>query len=48
MAGGAVPVASAAMSDRHMYLHEYVDVVGEGAMRYMEHTVGSTRAGAKS
>ena len=23
-----------------MYLHEYVDIVGEGAMRYMEHTVG--------
>jgi hypothetical protein len=40
MAGGTGPVVSAAMSDRHMYLHEYVDIVGEGAMRYMEHTVG--------
>jgi hypothetical protein len=24
---------------RNVYLHEYVDIVGEGAMRYMEHTV---------
>jgi hypothetical protein len=28
------------MSGRNLYLHEYIDVVGEGAMRYMEHTVG--------
>jgi hypothetical protein len=26
--------------DRDLYLHEYVDIVGEGAMRYMEHTAG--------
>lgn len=25
--------------DRALFLHEYVDIVGEGAMRYMEHTV---------
>jgi len=24
---------------RSLYLHEYVDIVGEGAMKYMEHTV---------
>jgi hypothetical protein len=23
---------------RNLYLHEYIDIVGEGAMRYMEHT----------
>jgi hypothetical protein len=28
------------MSGRNLYLHEQIDVVGEGAMRYMEHTVG--------
>lgn len=27
------------MATRNLYLHEYVDIVGEGAMRYMEHTV---------
>ena len=27
------------MPARNLYLHEYVDIVGEGAMRYMEHTV---------
>ncbi|HEY7438922.1 MAG TPA: hypothetical protein VIC35_05950 [Acidimicrobiia bacterium] len=26
------------MADRALYLHEYVDIVGEGAMQYMEHT----------
>jgi hypothetical protein len=31
---------SAAVTDRELYLHEYVDIVGEGAMRYMEHTAG--------
>ena len=31
---------SGAVTDRNLYLHEYVDIVGEGAMRYMEHTVG--------
>ncbi len=25
---------------RTLFLHEYVDIVGQGAMRYMEHTVG--------
>lgn len=25
---------------RALFLHEYVDIVGEGSMRYMEHTVG--------
>jgi hypothetical protein len=34
------PVVSAAVADRELYLHEYVDIVGEGAMRYMEHTAG--------
>jgi len=28
------------MAGRNLYLHEYVDIVGEGAMQYMEHTVG--------
>jgi hypothetical protein len=38
---------SAAVTDRELYLHEYVDIVGEGAMRYMEHTAGfNTDAGA--
>ena len=27
------------MPDRNVYLHEYIDIVGEGAMAYMEHTV---------
>lgn len=27
------------MSGRNLYLHELIDIVGEGAMRYMEHTV---------
>jgi len=27
------------MATRNLYLHEYIDIVGEGAMRYMEHTV---------
>jgi hypothetical protein len=27
------------MAARNLYLHEYIDIVGEGAMRYMEHTV---------
>jgi hypothetical protein len=27
-------------ADRDLFLHEYVDIVGEGAMRYMEHTAG--------
>ena len=31
---------SGAVTDRALYLHEYVDIVGEGAMRYMEHTAG--------
>ncbi len=26
--------------DRDLFLHEYVDIVGEGAMRYMGHTAG--------
>jgi hypothetical protein len=26
--------------DRALFLHEYIDIVGEGAMRYMEHTAG--------
>ncbi len=26
------------MVARNLYLHEYIDIVGEGAMRYMEHT----------
>jgi hypothetical protein len=26
------------VSDRNVYLHEYIDIVGEGAMPYMEHT----------
>src|ERR1700694_3669320 len=28
------------MPDRDLYLHEYVDIVGARAMRYMEHTAG--------
>ncbi len=28
------------MPERNLYLHELIDIVGEGAMRYMEHTVG--------
>lgn len=28
------------MPERRLYLHEYVDIVGEGAMAYMEHTIG--------
>src|SRR5256714_1018122 len=28
------------MAERNVYLHEVIDIVGEGAMRYMEHTVG--------
>lgn len=40
MAQTVGPVVSAAMNDRAMFLHEYVDIVGEGAMRYMEHTAG--------
>lgn len=28
------------MAERNLYLHELIDIVGEGAMRYMEHTVG--------
>jgi hypothetical protein len=33
--------------DRDLFLHEYVDIVGEGAMRYMEHTVAfDVEAGA--
>jgi hypothetical protein len=28
------------MPDRNLYLHELIDIVGEGAMRYMEHTAG--------
>ena len=28
------------MPERNLYLHEVIDIVGEGAMRYMEHTVG--------
>ena len=28
------------MAERNLYLHEVIDIVGEGAMRYMEHTVG--------
>lgn len=28
------------MPGRNLYLHEQIDIVGEGAMRYMEHTVG--------
>jgi hypothetical protein len=28
------------MTERNLYLHEMIDIVGEGAMRYMEHTVG--------
>jgi hypothetical protein len=32
---------------RDLYLHEYIDIVGEGAMRYMEHTAGfDVEAGA--
>jgi hypothetical protein len=27
-------------ADRALFLHEYIDIVGEGAMRYMEHTAG--------
>jgi hypothetical protein len=27
------------VSTRNVYLHEYIDIVGEGAMPYMEHTV---------
>ncbi len=35
------PVVSATVAGhRDLFLHEYVDIVGEGAMRYMEHTVG--------
>ncbi|MGZ6977886.1 MAG: hypothetical protein ACXVJW_07245 [Acidimicrobiia bacterium] len=35
------------MAGRDLYLHEYVDIVGEGAMRYMEHTAGfNTEAAA--
>ena len=30
---------SGAVVERNLYLHEYVDIVGEGAMRYMDHTV---------
>ena len=37
------PVVSAAVTDRELFLHEYVDIVGEGAMRYMEHTAGLQR-----
>jgi hypothetical protein len=28
------------MVERNLYLHELIDIVGEGAMRYMAHTVG--------
>jgi hypothetical protein len=28
------------MAERNLYLHELIDIVGEGAMRYMAHTVG--------
>ena len=28
------------MPERNLYLHEAIDIVGEGAMRYMEHTAG--------
>src|SRR2546423_15596213 len=28
------------MAERNLYLHELIDIVGEGAMRYMEHTAG--------
>jgi hypothetical protein len=28
------------MSQRNLYLHEFIDIVGEGAMRYMAHTAG--------
>jgi len=31
---------SPAVPERNLYLHEQIDLVGEGAMRYMEHTVG--------
>jgi hypothetical protein len=37
---------SAAVTDRDLFLHEYVDIVGEGAMRYMEHTAGFDTDGA--
>lgn len=33
-------MSAAVTTDRALYLHEYVDIVGEGAMRYMEHTAG--------
>jgi hypothetical protein len=34
------------MPNRNLYLHELIDIVGEGAMRYMEHTVGFNAKGA--
>jgi hypothetical protein len=34
------------MPDRELYLHEYVDIVGEHAMRYMEHTARFDTAAA--
>jgi hypothetical protein len=34
------------MPERNVYLHELIDIVGEGAMRYMEHTVGFNAEGA--
>jgi hypothetical protein len=34
------------MPERNLYLHELIDIVGEGAMRYMEHTVGFNAEGA--
>jgi hypothetical protein len=47
MTSDAGPVVSAAVADRDLFLHEYVDIVGEGAMRYMEHTAGfNTEAAA--
>jgi hypothetical protein len=34
------------LAPRNLYLHEYVDIVGDGAMRYMEHTIGFDTAAA--
>src|SRR5687768_15946526 len=39
-------IRSPPVADRNLYLHEYVDIVGEGAMRYMEHVAAFDTATA--
>jgi hypothetical protein len=42
------PLRSASLPDpaRNLYLHEYVDIIGEGAMAYMEHVAAFDTATA--